>query len=205
MFKRIVLTGGPCGGKTTALSHIQQHFTALGYKVFSVPEVPTLVTAAGWSYLTSNHDFYYEGERVILRLQLMLEDEITRMAATCTEPCLIICDRGALDISTYISTEMWQELCEGCHTSTAELLSRYDGVIHLVTAARGAVEAYTTANNTARYEQADEAGIRLACELDDRQYEVWAGHPHHFRIDNSTGFDLKVRRTIQAIEHILGL
>lgn len=199
MIKRIVLTGGPCGGKTTALAHIQQHFSALGYKVFSVPEVPTMVTTAGWDYMTSNHAFYYEGERVILELQLALEDSITRLAQTCSEPCLVICDRGALDISTYISVEMWQELCQSCHTTTPDLLARYDGVLHLVTAADGAEQAYTTANNAARYEKADEAGLRLARELDRKQLQAWTSHPHLHVIDNSTDFVGKLDRVITAV------
>lgn len=203
MIKRIVLTGGPCGGKTTALTRIQQHFAGLGYKVFTVPEVPTLVTAAGWNYMTSNHAFYYEGEKVILELQLMLEDEINRLAETCTEPCLLVCDRGALDISTYISAEMWQELCEGCHTTPEALMARYDAVIHMVTAADGAVHAYTTANNASRYEQADEAGLQLARELDRKQLNAWTGHPRLCVVDNSTDFPTKLQRVIDAIEAIL--
>lgn len=39
--KKIVLTGGPCAGKTTALVRIIEHFSGLGYKVFTIPEVPT--------------------------------------------------------------------------------------------------------------------------------------------------------------------
>ena len=31
--KKIVLTGGPCAGKTTALVKIIDHFSGLGYKV----------------------------------------------------------------------------------------------------------------------------------------------------------------------------
>ena len=40
--KKIVLTGGPCAGKTTALVKVIEHFTSLGYKVFTIPEVPTV-------------------------------------------------------------------------------------------------------------------------------------------------------------------
>lgn len=203
MIKRIVLTGGPCGGKTSALTRIQQHFSALGYKVFTVPEVPTMVTTSGWNYLTDNHAFYYEGEKVILELQLFLEEEILHLAQTCTEPCLIICDRGALDISTYISAGMWQELCDSCHTSTEALLERYDAVLHLVTAADGAEHAYTTANNASRYEKADEEGLRLARELDKKQLQAWTRHPHLHVIDNSTDFEGKLVRVINAIEQTL--
>ena len=39
--KRIVLTGGPCAGKTTALVRVIEQFSNLGYKVFTIPEVPT--------------------------------------------------------------------------------------------------------------------------------------------------------------------
>ena len=59
---RVVLTGGPCAGKTTAVAQIVDHFSRLGYKVFTVPEIPTMVTKIGWSYLTDNEEFYYYGE-----------------------------------------------------------------------------------------------------------------------------------------------
>ena len=56
--KKIVLTGGPCAGKTTAMVKVIEHFSSLGYKVFTIPEVPTMFTQAGMNYLTSNKDFY---------------------------------------------------------------------------------------------------------------------------------------------------
>ncbi len=39
----VVLTGGPCGGKSTALATLTKHLRAQGYEVYSVPEIPTLV------------------------------------------------------------------------------------------------------------------------------------------------------------------
>ena len=41
---RIVITGGPCAGKTTAMSWIQNAFTRKGYLVLFVDE-----TATQWS------------------------------------------------------------------------------------------------------------------------------------------------------------
>ncbi len=205
--KRIVLTGGPCAGKTTALVRIHEHFSALGYKVFTVPEVPTMITQAGWNYLTDNHDFYYEGEKVILETQLELEDKIMRMAETCKEPCVIVCDRGAMDISAYISTDMWKELTDACHTSTEELRTgnRYDAVLHLVSAADGAEKFYTTANNAQRYEQMNEEGLRIARSLDKKVIHAWTGHPHLRVINNHDDFDCKMNRVIKEISNVLGL
>ncbi len=97
--KRIVLTGGPCAGKTTALVKIIEHFSSLGYKVFIIPEVPTLFSQAGMDYLTDNAAFFYEGEKATLEVQLALEDKFTRMAETIDKPTIIVCDRGTMDIS----------------------------------------------------------------------------------------------------------
>lgn len=205
--KRIVLTGGPCAGKTTALMRINNHFTRLGYKVFLVPEVPTMVTAAGWSYLTTNKAFYYEGEKVILEMQLALEDSIYRLAQTCTEPCLIVCDRGAMDISAYISPEMWEELTAACGTSTRELLygGRYDAVLHLVTAACGFEQFYTLATNAQRYEKADEEGLAIARALDKKVHDAWASHPNFHLINNGFDFDAKIDTVIREIGQALNI
>lgn len=204
---KIVFTGGPCGGKTTALSKVTDHFSALGYKVFTVPEVPTMVTQSGWNYMTDNKDFYYEGELVILQLQLTLEDSIERMAKTMLkdQPCIIICDRGTMDISTYISPVMWADITSRTGSTNDALFKRYDAVIHLVTAANGAEQFYTTANNAQRYEKADEEGLKLARMLDNKVLEAWAPHPHHSVIDNSGNFEAKLNRVIEEITKVLNL
>ncbi len=44
---RIAYTGGPCGGKTTALARSFDHFGKLGYRVVIVPEAATLLFNAG--------------------------------------------------------------------------------------------------------------------------------------------------------------
>jgi CYTH domain-containing protein/thymidylate kinase len=205
--KQIVLTGGPCAGKTTALVRINEYLSNLGYKVFTVPEIPTLITASGWSYLTSNPRLYYEGEKIILELQLEMEDKMRRLAETCTKPCVIVCDRGALDISAYISAEMYDELCANCNTNAEELRhgGRYDAVLHLVSAADGAESFYTTANNASRYEKADEEGLKMARELDKKVIQAWTGHPHLRVIDNSKDFEQKLNRVLYEINSVLGL
>lgn len=43
----IVLTGGPCAGKTTALSYISEKLMDKGFRVFIVPEVATMLINGG--------------------------------------------------------------------------------------------------------------------------------------------------------------
>lgn len=44
---KIVITGGPCAGKSTAMTWIQEHFTKLGYKVLSKHNGGTLIHETG--------------------------------------------------------------------------------------------------------------------------------------------------------------
>ena len=47
---KIVLTGGPCGGKSTGLSCIEKEMSKLGYKVVIINESATELTLNGLSY-----------------------------------------------------------------------------------------------------------------------------------------------------------
>lgn len=203
--KKIVLTGGPCAGKTTALVKIVEYFSGMGYKVFTIPEVPTLYSTGGWNYLTPNRALYYEGERAILETQLALEDQFLKLAEVCKKPVLIVCDRGALDISAYIKPEEWDEITSMVGTDSTNLRERYDAVLHLVSAADGAEQYYTTATNATRYEKADEEGLRLARELDKKVINAWSGHSHLRVINNHDDFNAKLNRVIKEISHVLGL
>jgi CYTH domain-containing protein/thymidylate kinase len=202
---RIVLTGGPCAGKTTALVKVIEHFSSLGYKVFTIPEVPTMFTQAGMDYLTKNKAFFYEGEKATLELQLALEDKFLRMAEAYDGPCLIVCDRGTLDISAYMTPAMWEDITRAVGTSTLELRQRYDAVLHLVSAADGAEQYYTTTNNASRNEPADEAGLQIARMLDKKVIEAWTGHPHLRVINNHDDFDAKLNRVLKEISNVLAL
>ena len=44
---KIVITGGPCAGKTTAMSWIQNAFTKLGYTVLFIDETATQLISGG--------------------------------------------------------------------------------------------------------------------------------------------------------------
>lgn len=196
--KRIVLTGGPCAGKTTALVKIMEHFSGLGYKVFIIPEVPTIFLQAGMDYLTDNKQFFYEGEKATLEMQLALEDSFQRMAETIQQPVLTICDRGTMDISAYMKPELWQEITASVGTNNEALKTRYDAVLHLVSAADGAEQFYTLSTNKERTE-----GLELARELDKKVIQAWSDHPRLRVINNHEKFETKLDRVVQEISDVL--
>ena len=184
---KIVLTGGPCAGKTTAMARIIEHFSGLGFQVFAIPEVPTMFSSAGINYLTHNKALFFEAEKSTLNIQLALEDHFSKMASQCSKPVLIVCDRGTMDISAYVSPEIWEALTEEMGTNTVKLRdARYEAILHMVTKFRS-------------------EDVELARELDRKVLSAWTGHPHLRVIGNHMDFDDKLRQVLNEISTVLGV
>ena len=195
---KIVITGGPCAGKTTAMSWIQNAFSEKGYAVLFVPETATELISGGVAPWTCGDNLSYQ--KCQMQLQLGKETVFEQAARTMkADKVLIVCDRGALDNKAYMTGLEFSQVLEAMHTNEVELRDGYDAVFHLVTAAKGAVEFYTTANNQARTETPEQAAA-----LDDRLISAWTGHPHLRVIDNATDFEAKMKRLIAEISAFLG-
>jgi len=195
---KIVITGGPCAGKSTAMSWVQNAFTQMGYTVLFVPETATELITGGVAPWTCGTNGEYQ--KCQLRLQLDKERVFEQGAKTMdVQKVLIVCDRGALDNKAYMDSIEFAQVLEYLGTNEIELRDNYDAVFHLVTAAKGAEEFYTTANNSARTETVDEAAA-----LDDKLISAWTGHPHLRVIDNSSNFEDKMKRLIAEISSFLG-
>lgn len=195
---KVVITGGPCAGKTTAMSWIQNHFRRMGYTVLFVPETATELISGGVAPWTCGTNLDYQKCQV--KLQLVKEQLFEQAARTMpAEKVLIVCDRGFMDNRAYMNDEEFEEALASVGGSVAELRDQYDAVFHLVTAAKGAEEFYTTENNSARIET-----VEQAIALDDKLISAWTGHPHFRVIDNSTDFEDKLKRLINEMILFLG-
>ena len=195
---RIVVTGGPCAGKTTALSWIQNAFTQKGYHVVFVPETATeLISSGAVPWLCTQGKHFQTG---LMQLQLAKEEAYARVAQHMDVPkILMVCDRGALDNKAYMSPLDFQFVLQALGTNEVALRDHYDAVFHLVTAAKGAEAFYTLANNQARTETPQQAA-----QLDDKLIAAWTGHPHLRILDNSTDFNKKMLRLLAEISAFLG-
>ena len=195
---KIVITGGPCAGKTTAMSWIQNAFVKLGFTVLFIDETATqLITGGAAPWLSaSNRDFQLS----LIRLQQAKEKAFTDIARVMKgDKFLIVCDRAVMDNCAYMTEQDFGWILRQMGTSKIAVRDGYDAVFHLVTAAKGAEKYYTLANNQARTETVEEASA-----LDDKLIAAWTGHPHFRVIDNSTGFEEKMMRLISEISVFLG-
>lgn len=202
----IVLTGGPCAGKTTGLNYISEKLRDRGFRVFLVPEAATMIINPGVpdiSVIAGNEfEKYFKIEESMLLLQRALRKEFNRLAGIFeNEKRVIVFDRGEMDVKAYIPDSFFEAMLRDLKLDLYDVRDSYDGVIHLVTAASGAEQFYTLENNKARRETFEEAK-----NADERTKNAWIGHSHLKIINNSAAdFEAKMKRTLQAASRILGI
>jgi len=152
------------------MTYISTKLRERGINVLIVPEFATIIANGGG--LINIHKmskqqiiklqvltfFHYSRtnvmrQSVIMKGIMALEDHFVELAEITGGPTVILCDRGVMDGKAYIDPNGWQVLLDENGYNLVNLRDkRYDAVIHLVTAADGATEFYTLANNAARYE-----------------------------------------------------
>lgn len=191
----LVLTGGPCAGKTTALNYVCEKLLDRGFYPIIVPEIPTLLITSG---ITPKNGMMsitaFEG---LIIEHMLFTEQLTDKALKelAHEQPVVIHDRGLMDIKAYTDDQTFAYLMDRYGLSIVHMRDkRYDAVFHLRTAALGAEAFYTNENNAARMETLEEA--RTA---DERTLASWNGHPHLVVIDNSTDFEGKLHRLFRSI------
>lgn len=199
--RKIAITGGPCGGKTTIIASLFQWLCDHGFVTGVVREAATELIQDGYGPAKPWRDdvaFQQLLARFITTREDLLAGGLCAIASD--RPRVLLCDRGVPDAAAYTTPEQFSRVLQAVSSSMLTLRDRYDAVVHLVTAADGAPQYYTTANNSARKESPEEA-----IALDRRTQEAWIGHQHLRVVDNSTNFEGKVLRARQVVAHALGI
>ncbi len=198
--KVIALTGGPCGLKTTGLSRLKQMLADRGYKVLISPESATKLILAG---MMPGELGPAEFQEEILLDLLAQEERVLSIATRYRDKghkVVVLCDRGAMDGEAYVEIDTYSEMLSRLGFTRKQLCDeRYHAVIHMRTAAIGALEFYTLANNKARTETECQAQV-----LDERTLGAWTRHSHPRVIDNSTDAEGKLHRLFVEVCGILG-
>jgi predicted ATPase len=184
---RIVLTGGPGGGKTTAADLFRRE---LATRVTLVPEAATLLFSGGFPRVRDD-----EGLRAtqlaIYHVQRGLED----IVASTHAGKVLLCDRGTVDGAAY-----WPGGADGFFrklgTSLELELSRYDGVVFFQSAAVGGYEV--EGGNPVRVES-----TRRAAELDERLQTLWAKHPCFRFVPHDPSFIRKIHQGVAVLDALV--
>lgn len=195
---KIVLTGGPCAGKTTALGYIKNELEKLGVKVFTVGEQATRLMNGG---ISPNSVGNYEFQRLLFKNAVEEESRVLISAQKeKEEKTVILFDRGLLDGRAFVTEDEFKRYSSEFNLNEDIIRNSYDAVFHLVTCADGAKEYYGNKSNPVRTES-----IKQACIQDKKILALWTGTSHLRIIDNSTDFWGKLERLKTEILSFLGI
>lgn len=190
---KIVVTGGPCSGKSTALAELEKTFSRQGYYVLFIGNTADSLRGnhASPELLGSAKNF----ERMRLELQES-EERIYEMDARHTphKKVLLICDGGALDGKADVGDAEYADLLQEEGWNEVTLRDSYDAVFHLTTAAKG---------QTARYK--GERTPEEAVIYDDALISAWTGQPHFRVIACEEDFSDKMAHLVDEVASFLGI
>jgi len=177
--RRIVLTGGPCSGKTVISSAIA---AAAPDQFVRVPEAATQVYEAlqtRWDRLD------IAGRRDVQRRIYHLQVEQEERLATEYPNRVLLLDRGTVDGAAYWPDgpeDYWRDL----GTSLQDQIARYDRVIFLQSAA--AIGLYDgDASNPCRFEDA-----AAAVRNDSLLISLWRDHPNLTKVAAHASMQQKI-------------
>ena len=186
---RIVVTGGPGGGKTTVADLLHRERPD---QVVIVPEAATILFEGGFPRV-DDPAAERSAQEAIFEVQSKLEDVKRGLYPDRT----LLCDRGTVDGAAY-----WPEESGGpdgffaaLGTTLHEQLARYDVVVFFETAAAGGRQI--DIGNPHRIESPEQA-----VALDRRLQAVWSQHPNYHFVPNRASFLAKMH---EALELLLGV
>ena len=184
---RVVLTGGPGGGKTTAADLYRRE---IGESVVVVPESATLLYSGGFPRHGSN-GVRRATQKAIYHVQTNLEDAHYSQYNT----RVLLCDRGTIDGAVYWPDDPASYFL-ALETSLERELERYDAVIFFETAAVGNITI--EGGNPIRIETNEEAVI-----LDRKLKALWSLHPRFVFVPHDTSFIKKIYGGLEVLTQIV--
>jgi predicted ATPase len=184
---RIVLTGGPGGGKTTAADLFRRE---IGERVVVVPEAATLLFSGGFPR-SDEPGARRCAQRAIYHVQRNLED----VQSALYPDRILLCDRGTVDGAAYWPDDP-ARFYEAVGTTEARELDRYDAVIFFESAAVGGISI--EGGNPTRIE----SNLR-AMELDAHLRSLWSKHSRFVVVPHNPSFVKKIMFGLAALESIV--
>lgn len=188
----IIITGGPCAGKTSVLQFLSTYLPEFGVTPVLVPEAATTLIQGGISpasvgvvsFQAAVFALHLANEAVFGEGSTHLQDK---------NPLLVF-DRGLMDGKAYMQPADFQRMIDSHDLTEDEILSRYGLILHLESAAVGKPELYSSETNDARYEERGTAVV-----VEQNTLAVWDGHPNRRVIPCYDDFDVKCERVLAEV------
>ena len=184
---KIVLTGGPCAGKTKVFDYVKNELEKDNYYVISVPETAREKILNGIvPYNDREHTLKFQD--YMLQYQSLKEDIAYDYALNIKDKdfkfikdkkgIVILYDRSMLDNRAYLPLYDFENLLDKYNYKELDILSKYDLVIDLISTATLKQEAYVT-------DEARSESKEVSAQLDEYTTHSYLLH-HNLKVVKPT-------------------
>lgn len=195
---KVVLTGGPCGGKTTTIEEIKKYLKKREIPFLIVPETATELIMSG---IKPGEIPTYDFQSLVLKKQLSKEEiteEYAKKICQNKPICVIIYDRGILDNKAYLENIVdFQKLVTAEGLNEINLLDKYDLVLDLLSLATCKPESYNLLNE-ARTED-----IAQAKDLDRKTTLSWIAHRNLKILSSKVPQEVELKEILKEIDEFI--
>ena len=198
---KVVLTGGPCAGKSKILKKLVEYYKSEENKVFIVAETATEVLSSGVKFLEM--DIPINFQNIIFDRQINKEQTLYwgMQHIPLKKNNIVFLDRGLIDNKAYLHSQYeFDRLLEDYFQKELEVLDSYDLVIDLISLATTDPELYLELykSNEERYEDPETAQI-----IDKKTTEAWLGHRNVKYVYPTEKMEEKIPIIINYIDALL--
>lgn len=184
---KIVLTGGPCGGKTDSIDFLSKRLIEQDYSVKIVNETANSLLKLG--YMPGVNISIFDFQNLLFKIQF-LKEYISEGRAN-----ILLCDRGLFDGKVYIEDDDFQKILNLNKVEEKEVLSTYDGALYF----RSISYEYPDEFSKRRIYESPEVGIIR----DERCKKIWIDKIVPCNYDNLDGFKNKQKMIYLALNQQL--
>jgi predicted ATPase len=191
---KIVLTGGPCGGKSSILESIENKYDKKGCHLYPINETVKLLFTSGFNSIKINGQNLPKIDfQTMIFITQYLKEYSAELQTNRDDKSIIICDRGLLDGKVYTSSEEYDIILQKLNKCEALILKTYGIVLHLTSMCCKDIDFF---NQQRPY--AMENGLSLEHDL----RKIWQGNPNHHIIPATDKIEEKMNIVFQYLDNM---
>lgn len=195
-YKKIVITGGSCAGKSQTIKQVRNYFSDHGYNVYILNEIPTYLMLRG---ITSENIGKMNFMKLAIGTQIEVQKNFEQaINLSKKDKNILILDTSSIDSLKFIEFNEFEQLAKIFKTSFKQILESYDAVIHLEAVAKKFPNLYSNETNKLRNKNPE-----ISKERDERLLKGYEGHPNRIVVECFEVFEDKIRKVIDEIQKIL--
>ena len=195
---KIVLTGGPCGGKSATLASIDKNYKKEGHNFYLIDETATTLFINEFNKILINGQSIskFDFQTIIFLVQFIKEynAETDFLYKGNGNKSTIICDRGLLDGKAYMNNSDFKNMLKKFNLDESFLLKTYSVVFHLTS-------IYFKDKDF--FKEHRPFAVDDVLDIDYNLWEIWKKCPNHFIVPITNLIEEKINIIYKYLDDVI--